>query len=184
LGDSQAAIKHFQQALQIDSDSVRAHIELGITLNSLGRKAEAIEEFELVLRIDPNDFPANYHGAVALLAVGRRAEALKGFEKSLTLRPNNGGVHFGLAWIMATAPEDELRDGKRAIEHARRAVVINKGNPFMLEALAAAHAEAKEFAEAIKWQEQATKMVTGKRKIEFQARLAQYRKQLPYRLPK
>ena len=184
LGRKQAAIEHFQQAVQIDPSFVAAYNEHATTLRALGRDAEAVQKFEEALHIAPDNFPANYHGAVALLAVGRRAEALKRFEQSLSLRSNIFGVHYGLAWIMATAPEGELRDGKRAIEHARRAVDLSKGNPFMMDALAAAHAEAGEFAKAIKWQEQAVKKVNGKGQIAFKERLERYKQKLPYRLSK
>ena len=85
---------------------------------------------------------------------------------------------------MATAPEIELRNGRRAIEHARRAFALNKGNPFMVDGLAAAHAEAGEFTAAVNWQRQAVKMVSGNTKIAFEKRLASYQQNIPYRLPK
>lgn len=178
---NQEAIEYFAGAIESDSNFVGAYIQLGITLNALGKKAEALEQFGKVLEINPKDFPANYHSAVALLALGRRAEALTHFQASLKRKPNNGGVHHGISWIMATAPEEELRNGKRAILHARHALVINQGNPFMVDGLAAAHAEAGEFAAAVKWQEQAVKMVSGNTKITFEKRLARYQQNLPYR---
>ena len=123
----------------------------------------------------------NYNGAVALKAVGRRADALKRFETALQVGPGNGGVHYGLAWIMATAPEDELRDGTLAIKHARRAVELIGQNPFMIDALAAAHAEAGDFEQAVKWQEQAIQLATGNNAIVFKARLEKYKQKLPHR---
>ncbi len=180
-GKSQEAIEYFEKAIESDPNFVGAYIQLGITLSASGQKAEALGQFGKVLEINPNDFPANYHSAVALLALGRRAEALKHFLTSVKRKPNNGGVHHGISWIMATAPEDELRNGKRAILHARHALVLNQGNPFMVDGLAAAHAEAGQFAAAIKWQEQAVKMVSGNTKVAFEKRLARYQQNLPYR---
>ena len=116
-----------------------------------------------------------------MLAVGRKAESLKRFETALKLQPNSGGAHYCLAWIMATASEDELRNGRRAIEHARRAVQLMEGSPFTLDALAAAHAEVGEFAEAVKWEEKAIQNATGTPKSLFEARLARFKQQLPYR---
>ena len=183
-GRSEEAIEHFEQAIQSDPDFVGAYIQLGITLNALGRKTEALSYFEKVLEINPSDFPANYHSAVVLLALGRRTESLKHFQTSLRLRPNNGGIHHGISWIMATAPESELRNGKLAIAHARTALVANQDNPFMVDGLAAAHAEAGEFEAAVNWQQQAVKMVSGNTKIAFEKRLSGYQQELPYRVPK
>ena len=184
LGRTEEAIRHFEQAIQSDPNFVGAHIQLGITLNALGRKTEALPHFEKALGLEPNDFTANYHSAVVLLALGRRTESLKHFQASLKVRHNHGGAHHGISWIMATAPEIELRNGKRAIEHARRAFALNKGNPFMVDGLAAAHAEAGEFTAAVNWQRQAVKMVSGNTKIAFEKRLASYQQNLPYRQPK
>ena len=183
-GRPQDAVEHFEQAIQSDPNFLGAYIELGITLNALGRKTEALPYFETVLELDPDNFPANYHSAVVLLALGRRAESLKRFQTSLKSRPNNGGIHHGISWIMATAPEIELRNGKRAVDHARRALALNKGNPFMVDGLAAAHAEAGEFVAAVNWQQQAVKMVSGNTKLAFKKRLAIYQQNLPYRLSK
>ena len=184
LGRTQEAVEHFEQAIQSDPNFVGAYIQLGITANALGCKTEALPYFEKVLELDPDNFPANYHSAVVLLALGRRAESLKHFQASLKFRPNNVGIHHGISWIMATAPEIELRNGIRAVEHAQRAFALNKDNPFMVDGLAAAHAEAGEFAAAVNWQQQAVKMVSGNTKIAFEKRLEGYQRNLPYRLSK
>ena len=180
-GRTQEAVEHFELAIQSDPNFLGAYIQLGITTNALGRKTEALQYFEKVLELDPDNFPANYHSAVALLALGQRAKSLKHFQTALKFRPNNGGIHHGISWIMATAPEIELRNGKRAVKHARAALKLNKSNPFMVDGLAAAHAEAEEFAAAVKWQQQAVKMVSGNTKMAFEKRLARYQKNLPYR---
>ena len=180
-GDNQKAVEYFEQAIDSDPNFVGAYIQLGITLNALGRKSEALEQFAKVLAIDPDDFPANYHSGVVLLALERRAESLKHFRASLKRSPDHGGAHHGISWIMATAPEDELRNGKRAIDHARRALVKNQRNPFMVDGLAAAHAEAGEFVAAVNWQQEAVKMVSGNTKIAFEKRLEKYQQNLPHR---
>ena len=184
LGRAEEAIEHYEQATAIDPKFVKAYNNHGVALESLGRKTEAIEQYEQALRIAPDNFEANYNGAVALMAARRRSESLECFEMAVKLQPNNGGAHYGLAWIMATAPEDELRDGEQAIEHARRAAELMPGNAFMLDALAAAHAEAGEFSEAVKWGEQAVQIATGNNQAALKARLARYKQQLPYRLSK
>ena len=55
----------------------------------------------------------------------------------------------GLAWLLATASEQELRDGTSAVSLATRANALSAGqNPEILRTLAAAYAEAGQFEDA------------------------------------
>lgn len=80
------------------------------------------------------------------------AEALRWFEKGA-----EGGSVEGansLAWVLATCPDDEIRDGERAIAIAKE-VVEKEVSPRGLDTLAAAYAAAGRFDDAIYTQEQA-----------------------------
>jgi hypothetical protein len=58
-----------------------------------------------------------------------------------------------LAWLLAICPDTKLRDGKKAVEYARKACEVSKWkDPFHLGTYAAACAEAGDFDEAVKWQ--------------------------------
>jgi len=64
------------------------------------------------------------------------------------------GVMNDYAWPLATAPEPDLRDGGRALVYAR-AAVSEAPTAAYLDTLAAAHAEAGEFDEAVSVQQRA-----------------------------
>jgi tetratricopeptide (TPR) repeat protein len=54
-----------------------------------------------------------------------------------------------LGWLLATSPEDEVRDAARAVELGERAVrLTSRQDPLSLDTLAAAYAEAGRFDEA------------------------------------
>ena len=75
-----------------------------------------------------------------------------------------------------------MRDGERAIEHARSSIKLTRRQyPFLIDVLAAAHAESGQFAEAVKWQEKAVELAKGDQKKAFNARLALYQQGKPYR---
>jgi tetratricopeptide (TPR) repeat protein len=53
-----------------------------------------------------------------------------------------------LAWVLATVPQDSVRNGKEALELAQEAVKVDPNSPIYLNALAAALAENARFSEA------------------------------------
>jgi hypothetical protein len=85
---------------------------------------------------------------------------------------------------LATCPKREVRDGKKALEHARKGCELTGWNdPEGLGTLAAAHAEAGQFKEAVKWQKKALEIGYEDKKDQEQARkrLKLYQAGRPYR---
>ena len=85
----------------------------------------------------------------ALLSMGRRGEAIADFEKAAAQQPKDKDVLNNLAWLLATAPEDKLRDGKRAVTLATQACELTDyKEDYILSTLAAAYAETGDFDNA------------------------------------
>jgi len=62
------------------------------------------------------------------------------------------GVLNNCAWVLATSPKDDLRDGKRAIELATEAAELTDfKEAYILSTLASGYAETGEFDSAIEW---------------------------------
>jgi hypothetical protein len=60
-----------------------------------------------------------------------------------------------------------VRDGKRAVEQAKRACELSGWKePFFQEALAAAYAECGDFEKALEWQNKAIKLTLDKADLE------------------
>lgn len=89
-----------------------------------------------------------------------------------------------LAWLLATCPDAQYRDGQKALEYAKNFMAQSKKETaFALKILAAAYAETGNFPEAIKIQEKAISLVKeewDKRKYEKQ--LASYKEGKPWRV--
>lgn len=89
------------------------------------------------------------------LEQARYACALENYSEAAKLNPQSGHALTNLAWVLATAPDKQYRDGARAITLADSAVHIATRNGNLpdnlgyLVALAAAHAEVGSFAEAV-----------------------------------
>ena len=88
----------------------------------------------------------------ALLGVGKHAEAIADYDAALKFQPDESGVLNNLAWVLATSPQDALRDGQRALKLATTACEVTKYEaPHILSTLAAAYAETGDFPTAIEW---------------------------------
>ena len=89
--------------------------------------------------------------ANAYLGIGKHVEAISDYEGVLKIDPNGDGALNNLAWVLATSPNDTLRDGERAIELATKACEVTQYNaPHILSTLAASYAETGNFKEAVK----------------------------------
>src|SRR4029077_622117 len=82
--------------------------------------------------------------------------AVEHLEKALEIDPGLMNAEVNLAWVLATSPDDSLRNGARAVQLAED-VATRAGHPnaIVLRTLAAAYAEVSRFNDAIATAEQA-----------------------------
>ena len=105
--------------------------------------AKAIATYDLVLATDA-DQRRRLSRPGRLLSQPRQAGRR---DRPTTRRPwsnepKNSGVLNNLAWVLATSPDDNLRDGKRAIELAKQACEVTEyKQAHILSTLAAGYAE-------------------------------------------
>jgi tetratricopeptide (TPR) repeat protein len=90
------------------------------------------------------------------------------------------------AWRQATYPVAELRNGPEAIENATKACELTNWKvAAYVDTLAAAYAEAGDFAAAIEWQKKAVALLTeaqrARQQFDFESRLKLYESGRPAR---
>ena len=111
-------------------------------------------------------------------------EALREFEAASKLT-QDGWLRIEFALFLASCPDSKYRDGKRAVELAKKAIE-KAGKDLDWEyfaALAAAYAEVGDFESAIAEQRKALedKSLDKDDKKKMEARLGLYRMKKPYR---
>ncbi len=95
-------------------------------------------------------------GAEQAEARGLWREALQAYESALLADASYVHLLDRLAWLLATCPMDELRDGARAVRAATQACEPNRWeNAACIDVLAAAYAETGDFLSAIRRQKTA-----------------------------
>ena len=182
--DLDGAIADFSAAIRLVPDLAYAYVNRG---NAWMRKASyrrAIEDYDQAIRLKPRFPPAWRNRGSAWLAQREYARAVADLEQALRLDSRNAGALDSLAWILATCPEDALRDGKRAVDLAWDAAGLTEWrNPVFLGTLAAAYAENGQFDEAERWQREALGLLPSESAAAAEARqrLALYRAGRPLR---
>ncbi len=150
LGRLDDAIGGYGRALAADPSMALARYRLGRTYLLRGDRAAARAHFKAL--VDPAGGGAQglCRLGLTLAEDGLFQAAVEYLNAALGVRPDFVPALIGLAYLRATCPEDAWRHGAEAVEKAARAVALEDGrNPFALDTLAAAYAEAGRFPEAI-----------------------------------
>ncbi|MBU0719449.1 MAG: tetratricopeptide repeat protein [Planctomycetes bacterium] len=138
----------YRRMVDMEPQSAPACLHLGSFLASRRRDGEALPLLQRATRLDPYDSTAWFRLGVVLLALDEPAQAITALDDGRRSCPDDANLAAKLAWVLATCRRDDLRDGRRAVELARRAVTQEPENPLAYEALAAALAETGDFDEA------------------------------------
>jgi Flp pilus assembly protein TadD len=142
------ALGEFRTAVRLDPNHAEAHNNLGAMLHVAGKLDEAEAAYRRAAAIGPNAEAHNNLGRI-LSVTGRDAQAVVEFRTALAQRPDLLSALSGLAWVLATSPEEAVRNPPEALRLADRAVAI-AGSPdaTALDALAAAYASSGDFIRA------------------------------------
>ena len=140
LGQKEDAVTVLEQTLSVqkrtrqpnDSQVLATMGSIGSLLDELGKSESALKLKEEILAIRRASSPPNSEGvlearrgvAITKANMGRNREALQIYDELFTLSSNSFGKNDairvdatnGLAWFLATVPDKELRDPRRAVQ--------------------------------------------------------------------
>ncbi len=145
------------------------------------RTDEALADLNRSLELDPRSACALVFRANTYCRMKDYRKALADYEKAVRLDADYDYALAALAYLLATCPTASIRDGKRALRLAERAVKLTKGKE-NLDSLAAAQAEIGKHDEAVKTQMKAIKLCENRTELpKLKEQLAAYRAGMPYR---
>ncbi len=181
------AIAHFERALEINPGSAEIHNSLGVALAWDRRVEDAAAHFKKALELDPGFTEAHSNlGDISYYMMGNPSEALVHWREVLRAQPNHPVVLNQTARLLATCPDNSIRNGAEAVALGERAAQLSGGRePAVLDTLAAAYAENGRFSEAIETAQRALAIAAEQNKQALaqtlKSRIALYRTRTPLR---
>lgn len=156
-GVNWARQSEYDKAIDDLSEAIRLNSTIGylfqwrsLVWSWKGLQDLAISDLNRAIECDPKD-ASNYSARGTCWYWKRQyRDAISDFERAISLAPNFTDGYQGVAWILSTCPFNEFRDGTRAVVHAKKACELSMWlDPFCIQSLAAAYAEAGDWDEAI-----------------------------------
>ena len=175
------AIKAYDEAIQLGADHSVAFNNRGAAHGALKQYARAISDFDRALELSPAYAEAYCNRGAAYGALKQYDRAISDLDKAIALDASYARAYNNLAWLLATAEEPSIRNGRRAVELALKACALSDcRDPSVMDTVAAAYARNGDFAKAVEWQERSMANPQRAQDDEVQARLKLYRAGKPW----
>jgi tetratricopeptide (TPR) repeat protein len=177
------AIADLERLIKIEPGQTTTMLQLAAILNSLKRNVRAVELLDVVIDREPKNWQALRVRGDAQLGLGKHREAADDYAAALEIQPKDSGLLNNLAWLLATSPEEKVRDGKKSVELGTKACEETQfKEAHILSTLAAGYAEQGDFAAARKWIDKALEVAEGdEEKESLRKEQASYEAKKPWR---
>jgi tetratricopeptide (TPR) repeat protein len=179
------AVADHTMAIKLNPKFVDAFVARGTAHYINSDHTKAIADFSEAIILDPKNVAVFSKRGLVHAGNQDYTKAIADYLQVIKLDPENTNAYADIGKILATCPDDKIRDGKRALEYAIKANKLTDGtNWATLEVLAASYAELGKFENAIQAQKKAIEVVPEKSEIIRKAalgRLKQYEDKKPLR---
>ena len=178
-GDFDKAIADSTTAIEIYPRAAGAYNNRGAAREKKGdsERKKALSDYNKAIEINPHDDEIYFNRGCLWVTIGHYNKALSDYNKAIGINPRNFKLYNAIAWILATCPNKEFRDGNKAVKMAKKAVQLNPG-AMTFDTLAAAYAESGNFEKAIRTQKEALMLLKKENKTKklsiYNTRLKSY----------
>jgi tetratricopeptide (TPR) repeat protein len=181
LGEAEAELTHL---IDIDADYPGALLERAELYAAQKKFGKAYDDLLVIFKQDRGGYSTHVLTAMVCIHIGKPIDAI---EHAQTATQVIGSppieAHLILAQIYAAYPDEQVRNGPSALEHAEIANHMTAGkDPAALATLAMANAELGNYEEAVQYQTKAIQLVPEPGRAALNEQLALYKSARPYRL--
>jgi tetratricopeptide (TPR) repeat protein len=186
-GDNPGAITCLNNAIRIDRGATNALTIRGEVYFSMHQFRKALADANASLKYYGSDPETLCLRGNIYANEGDHERATADFNAAAESYPDDFTGLNGLAWQYATWPDAQYRNGELAVKSAMRACELSSWHEaYVIDTLAAAEAEAGDWVDAVKYQEQAIEMAQMAKETrasmnDYTSRLALYKQGKPYR---
>jgi tetratricopeptide (TPR) repeat protein len=174
-GEHDQAVDDFTQVMQLNPKLRAAYANRAIAWKGKGEYELAIADYTEAIRLDARVALTWHNRGHAWALKGNSSRAIRDFREAIRLDPEAFDSYNGLAWLEATCPQAEYRDGRLAVKHAQTACrLCNYGHWYCLGTLAAAYAEAGDFEQAVRWTRASLEFAPPQHHAELKERLGRF----------
>lgn len=164
------AMREYKKALEADPRFAPALEGSASLMAQLGQMREAAALYGGLVELEPRQPGPRLAEATALILSDQFDAASARLEAALGLFPDDVRIKDILARHLAACPDRAARDGRRAVELALE-VFEEVPTPESVETLAMAYAEAGNFPEALKWQQELLTNLTDEAPDDLRQRI-------------
>ncbi len=189
--DFNSSAKHLLIAYELRPTLPFVAGDLGYLYLASGKAKLGQKFLRLSHRLQPSDRNVLKHLAEAEFTIGNFSEAVDLLTRTVKLNPNHRRSKQLLAWLLATSPFEEDRNGPQGQKLIEPLVtMMGDRSPTILEVYAACFAETGDFDQAVRHQEKAIELIRAEKsedrysetqKSGMVARLELYSRKRPYR---
>lgn len=181
-GDYRRAIDDYNQAIRLAPRDSAAYNSRGHAYYKLRDYPQAVRDYNEAIRVDPTNAAAYTNRGDALADRGDFARALNDYRAAIRVDPKLGRAYQSGAWLLATCPDERYRDARQALDWAHKAIELDGEDDYRyLDTLAAAYANAGDYAEATELQTKVVALAPDDDLERYEQRLALYQQNRPYR---
>jgi tetratricopeptide (TPR) repeat protein len=182
MGQFTAAVADYTRAIELAPQDAASYNSRGHAHYRLGKDRQAMRDFTKAVEVDPKNVEALANRGDLYAELGFYAKAVGDYQQAVRLDPHSQRALQSAAWLMATCPEARFRSTQGALENAAKALELNASRDHrFLDTLAAAEANAGNYAEAQEAVRQAMELAPPESDGVYRARLALYEQQKAYR---
>lgn len=160
--DRTRAGEHLRRALAADPASSDARYQLGKLEWERGRPTEAVALLSALPATRRQEPEVELLLARAWTDSGAGDRAIALYRRVLAAAPRTAEAAGELAWLLAVRPQASEADGREGVRWAQRACELTRfEEPVWIDVLAAAHARAGDFGEAVATERRALEVARG-----------------------